>query len=56
MQTKTAELTAGKCVSCKTWFSRIRANALMVEYGQIYVEVCPYCAEDYYPEAVIFNG
>jgi hypothetical protein len=52
---KTEELTLGKCVSCHTWFSRVRANALMVECGGLYLEVCPYCAEDYYPEAVICN-
>lgn len=43
----------GKCASCKSWFSRVREDALMVAYGDtdIYVEVCGYCAEDYYPEA-----
>ncbi len=55
MQTKTEELTLGKCVSCHGWFSRVKAKALWVEYdGRFFVEVCPYCAEDYYPEAVIF--
>jgi hypothetical protein len=45
-----------KCVSCHTWFSRITSNALYVEYNGEgwFVEVCPYCAEDYYPEAVVF--
>jgi hypothetical protein len=54
MQTKQeAKKTLGKCASCKSWFSRIRELALFVDYQDIKVEVCPTCAEDYYPEAVI---
>lgn len=44
--------TLGKCASCKSWFSRISELALWVDYQDIKVEVCPNCAEDYYPEAV----
>lgn len=53
MQTKEeAKKTLGKCASCKTWFNRIRELALFVDYKDIKVEVCPNCADDYYPEAV----
>jgi hypothetical protein len=55
METKTELLTLGKCVSCKSWFSRAKFRILWLESDGIYLEVCPYCAEDYYPEAVILN-
>jgi hypothetical protein len=51
-QQEEAKKTLGKCASCKTWFSRVSELALWVDYDEIKVEVCPNCAEDYYPEAV----
>jgi hypothetical protein len=45
-----AVATVGKCFSCKSWFSRVESIWIDHEDG-FWVEVCPDCVKDFYPEA-----
>ena len=49
--------TLGGCASCKTMQSRLESQALWVDFEDTgyLIEICKYCAEDYYPEAVKIN-
>jgi hypothetical protein len=53
-----AELeTLSGCVSCKTSHTRLESQALWVDLEDTgyLIEICKFCAEDYYPEAVKIN-